>query len=139
MGHSFGGFSAGMSLLLHPDVFKAGIVTAAISDHMNYDCVLTEKYMGLIQGNEAGYKSSSMVALAGNLEGKMMLVHSLMDDNVHPQNTFQLAKAMIDNGKSIDLKIYPPGAHGVAYDMKSRIFLYSEYLQWLEKNLKGVE
>ena len=139
MGHSFGGFSAGMSLLLHPDVFKAGIVTAAISDHRNYDCVLTEKYMGLIDDNEEGYKGSSMVALAGNLEGKMMLVHSLMDDNVHPQNTFQLAKAMIDNGKSIDLKIYPPGTHGVAYDMKSRIFLYSEYLNWLNENLKGVE
>lgn len=139
MGHSFGGFSAGMSLLLHPDVFKAGIVTAAISDHKNYDCVLTEKYMGLLDGNEEGYKNSSMVALAGNLEGKMMLVHSLMDDNVHPQNTFQLAKAMIDNGKSIDLKIYPPGTHGVAYDMKSRIFLYSEYLNWLNENLKGVE
>lgn len=139
MGHSFGGFSAGMSLLLHPDVFKAGIVTAAISDHRNYDCVLTEKYMGLLDGNEEGYKNSSMVALAGNLEGKMMLVHSLLDDNVHPQNTFQLAKAMIDNGKSIDLKIYPPGTHGVAYDMKSRIFLYSEYLNWLNENLKGVE
>ncbi len=139
MGHSFGGFSAGMSLLLHPDVFKAGIVTAAISDHRNYDCVLTEKYMGLIEGNEEGYNSSSMVALAGNLEGKMMLVHSLMDDNVHPQNTFQLVKAMIDNQKSIDLKIYPPGTHGVAYDMKSRIFLYTEYLNWLNENLKGVE
>lgn len=139
MGHSFGGFSAGMSLLLHPDVFKAGIVTAAISDHRNYDCVLTEKYMGLIEGNEEGYNSSSMVALAGNLEGKMMLVHSMMDDNVHPQNTFQLAKAMIDNQKSIDLKIYPPGTHGVAYDMKSRIFLYTEYLSWLNENLKGVE
>jgi len=139
MGHSFGGFSAGMSLLLHPDVFKAGIVTAAISDHRNYDCVLTEKYMGLIEENEEGYTKSSMGALAGNLEGNMLLVHSLMDDNVHPQNTFQLVKAMIDNGKSIDLKIYPPGTHGVAYDMKSRIFLYSEYLNWLEKNLKGIE
>ncbi|MEN8227947.1 MAG: DPP IV N-terminal domain-containing protein [Bacteroidota bacterium] len=136
MGHSFGGFSAGMSLLLHPDVFKAGIVTAAISDHRNYDCVLTEKYMGLIDGNEEAYKNSSMANQAGNLEGKMLLVHSLMDDNVHPQNTFQLAKAMIDNRKSIDLKIYPPGTHGVAYDMQSRIFLFTEYLNWLDENLK---
>ena len=77
-----------------------------------------------------------MLHLAGNLEGKMMLVHSLLDDNVHPQNTFQLAKAMIDNGKSIDLKIYPSGSHGVAYDMNSRMFLFREYLDWLEKNLK---
>ncbi len=38
-----------------------------------------------------------------------MLVHSLMDDNVHPQNTFHVVRAMIDHGKSIDLKIYPPG------------------------------
>ncbi len=136
MGHSFGGFSAGMSLLLHPDVFKAGIVTAAISDHKNYDCVLTEKYMGLLEENEEGYSQSSMVTLAGNLEGKMMLVHSLMDDNVHPQNTFQIVKAMIDNEKSIDLKIYPPGTHGVAYDMNSRMFLFKEYFDWLEKNLK---
>jgi len=139
MGHSFGGFSAGMALLLHPDVFKAGIVTAAISDHLNYDCVLTEKYMGLIDGNEEGYMNSSMVALAGNLEGKMLLVHSLMDDNVHPQNTFQLAKAMIDAGKNIDLKIFPPGAHGVAYDMNSQMFLYNLYLEWLNENLKGRE
>jgi len=139
MGHSFGGFSAGMSLLLHPDVFKAGIVTAAISNHLNYDCVLTEKYMGLIEGNEEGYRNSSMVALAGNLEGKMLLVHSLMDDNVHPQNTFQFVKALIDADKYIDLKIFPPGAHGVAYDMNSQIHLYNIYLNWLNENLKGTD
>ncbi|MCK5694239.1 MAG: prolyl oligopeptidase family serine peptidase, partial [Bacteroidales bacterium] len=121
------------------DVFKAGIVTASISDHRNYDCVLTEKYMGLLDENEEGYKKSSLVEQAGNLEGKMLLVHSLMDDNVHPQNTFQLAKAMIDANKHIDLKIYPPGAHGVAYDMNSRMHLYNTYLDWLNKNLKGTE
>jgi dipeptidyl-peptidase-4 len=137
MGHSFGGFSAGMSLLLHPEVFKAGIVTAAISDHRNYDCILTEKYMGLYGENEEGYKNSSMVAQAGQLEGKLLLVHSLLDDNVHPQNTFQFTKALIDAGKRFDLKIYPPGAHGVAYDMGSQIHLYREYLYWLNENLKG--
>jgi dipeptidyl-peptidase-4 len=136
MGHSFGGFSAGMSLLLHPDVFTAGIVTAAISDHMNYDCILTERYMGLVDENAEGYEASSMTHQAGNLQGRMMLVHSLLDDNVHPQNTFQFVKALIDQGKEFDLKIYPPGAHGVAYDMHSQFFLYEEYLNWLEKNLK---
>jgi dipeptidyl-peptidase-4 len=77
-----------------------------------------------------------MSALAGNLQGKMLLVHSLLDDNVHPQNTFQLVRAMIDHGKNIDLKIYPPGAHGVSYDNNSRIFLQEEYLNWLDRNLK---
>ncbi len=139
MGHSYGAYSAGMSLLLHPDVFKAGIVTAAPANQQNYDCIYTERYMGLYEENEEGYKNSSMVTLAGNLEGKMLLVHSLMDDNVHPQNTFQLVTAMINAGKNFDLKIFPPGAHGVAYDMNSQFYLYQLYLDWLNENLKGTE
>jgi dipeptidyl-peptidase-4 len=66
-------------------------------------------------------------------------VHSLMDDNVHPQNTFQFVKALIDADKYIDLKIFPPGAHGVAYDMNSQIHLYNIYLNWLNENLKGTD
>ncbi|MEZ5070422.1 MAG: S9 family peptidase [Bacteroidales bacterium] len=136
MGHSFGGFSAGMSLLTHGDVFRSGIVTAAISDHRNYDCVLTEKYMGLMEENPSGYESSSLITHAGELEGKLLLVHSLLDDNVHPQNTFQLVRALLDNGKKFDLKIFPPGAHGVAYDMGSQVLLYEVYLDFLTETLK---
>jgi dipeptidyl-peptidase-4 len=139
MGHSYGAYSAGMSLLLHPDVFKAGIVTAAPADQRNYDCIYTERYMGLLEDNEEGYKSSSMVNLAANLEGRMLLVHSLMDDNVHPQNTFQLVTALISAGKYFDLKIFPPGNHGVAWDMNSQLYLYQVYLDWLNENLKGTE
>ena len=135
MGHSFGGFSAGMSLLTHPDIFETGIVTAAISDHVNYDCILTERYMGLIGENSEGYRESSLLTHTGNLEGQLMLVHSLLDDNVHPQNTFQLVRALIDAGKRFDLKIFPPGAHGVAYDMNSRMLLFTEYLNFLEEHL----
>ena len=66
----------------------------------------------------------------------MLLSHSLMDENVHPQNTFQLVKALIDNGKDFDLKIYPPGAHGVAYHMPSYMLLMTQYTNYLEKYLK---
>ncbi len=136
MGHSYGGFSAGMSMLTHPDVFKAGIVASATANHLNYDNIYTERYMGLMDQNPEGYRQSSLITHAGNLEGEMMLVHGLMDDNVHPQNAFQLVKALIDHEKSIELKIFPPGTHGVAWDMKSRIFLYKEYMDFFEKNLK---
>jgi dipeptidyl-peptidase-4 len=69
----------------------------------------------------------------------MLLVHSLMDDNVHPQNTFQLVTALISAGKYFDLKIFPPGNHGVAWDMNSQLYLYQVYLDWLNENLKGTE
>lgn len=135
-GHSYGGFSSGMSLLTHPDVYKAGIVAAATATHLNYDNIYTERYMGLKDENAKGYKQSALITHAGNLQGAMMLVHGLMDDNVHPQNAFQLVKALIDHEKSIELKIFPPGTHGVAYDMKSRVFLYKEYLDFFDKHLK---
>jgi len=139
MGHSAGGFYAGLSLLLHPDVFKAAISTAAISDHRNYNCIFKERFLGLLEENEEAYNQSAMLSHADKLEGNLLLVHSLMDDNVHPQNTFQFTKALIDEGKHFDLKIFPPGTHGVAYDMNSRMYLYKVYLDWLNENLKGTE
>jgi len=136
MGHSYGGFSAGAALLTYPEIFKAGILTAPPADHLNYDCIYTERYMDLLEDNPDGYRQSSLITHAGNLEGHLMLVHSLMDDNVHPQHTFQLVRALIDRGKRFDLKIYPPGSHGVAYDRNSRLLLYTEYLDFLEEHLQ---
>lgn len=135
-GHSYGGYTSGLTMLKHPDVFKVGIVTAPVTDHILYDCILTERYMDLLEDNPEGYESSSVITYAGNLKGHMLLSHSLMDENVHPQNTFQLVKALIDNGKDFDLKIYPPGAHGVAYHMPSYMLLMTQYTNYLEKYLK---
>ena len=107
-----------------------------MTDQRLYDCILTESYMGLIDKNEEGYKKSSVLTYAKNLEGNFLLVHSLMDENVHPQNTFQLVRALTDAGKDFDLKIYPPGAHGVAYNLPSYILLQTQYFEYLEEHLK---
>ena len=58
-----------------------------------------------------------------------------MDENVHPQHTFQLVKAFIDAGKDVDLRIYPPGNHSVAYDGNSYVLLMTEYTNYLMKYL----
>lgn len=134
-GHSYGGFMSSYTMVNHPGVFKASIVAAPNADHRLYDCILTERLMGLIEDNEAGYIESAVATHAGQLEGKMLLVHSLMDENVHPQHTFQLVKAFIDAGKDVDLRIYPPGNHGVAYDMVSYVLLMSQYTDFLMEHL----
>ncbi len=59
-----------------------------------------------------------------------------MDENVHLQNTMQLVKALTDNGKDADLRIYPPGAHGVAYNSASYMLLYRTYTDYLNDHLK---
>jgi len=92
--------------------------------------------MGLIENNAEGYKQSSVITHAGNLEGELLLAHSLMDENVHPQNTFQLVNAFNMAGKDFVLKIYPPGAHGIATDLTTYMLLNGQYFKFLERVLK---
>ncbi len=135
-GHSYGGYTSSYTMLSHPGVFKAAIVAAPVTDHLLYDCILTERFMGLKENNMAGYKKSSVLTYAGNLDGAFLLAHSLMDENVHPQNTFQLVQALNMAGKDFELKIYPPGAHGIATDMTTYMLLHSQYFKFLEQHLK---
>ena len=134
-GHSYGGFMSSFTMLNYPGLFKVSLVAAPNCDHRLYDCILTERLMGLIENNREGYENSAVANYAGNLEGKMLLVHSLMDENVHPQHTFQLVKAFIDQGKDVDLRIYPPGDHGVAYGLGSYLLLMQQYTDYLMKHL----
>lgn len=135
-GHSYGGYMSSYTMLAHPGVFEVAIVAAPVTDQRLYDCILTEGYMGLLDENLDGYEKSSVLTYAKNLEGHMLLVHSLMDENVHPQNTFQLVSALTAAGKDFDLKIYPRGTHGVAYDLTSYILLQTQYYNYLEEHLK---
>jgi dipeptidyl-peptidase-4 len=134
-GHSYGGFMSSYTMVNHPDVFKASIVAAPNSDHRLYDCILTERLMGLIEENEEGYINSAVATNAHRLEGEMLLVHSLMDENVHPQHTFQLLTAFIKAGKDVDLKIFPSGDHSVSFDMVSYLLLMDQYTEFLMEHL----
>ena len=135
-GHSYGGFMSSYTMLNYPGLFQVSLVAAPNCDHRLYDCILTERLMGLLEDNREGYENSAVANYAGNLEGNMLLVHSLMDENVHPQHTFQLVKAFIDQGKDVDLRIYPPGNHGVAYSMSSYMLLMKQYTEYLDRHLR---
>lgn len=135
-GHSYGGFMAAMTMVLHPGVFKAGIVGAPLTDWRLYDTIYTERYMGLLEENKENYINSSVMAHAGRLQGNLFVAHSSMDENVHVQNTMQMITAFTNAGKDVDLRIYPPGAHGVAYNQQSYILLHQAYTNFLNRHLK---
>ncbi len=136
-GHSYGGYMSSLTVLKHPDVFKVALVGAPVTDWRLYDTIYTERYMGLLEENEAGYEATAPVSHAGNLKANMFIAHSGMDDNVHMQHTMQLVRALIDNGKDHDLRIYPPGAHGVAYNGASYLLLFQQYVSYLNEHLKS--
>ncbi|MEN7546906.1 DPP IV N-terminal domain-containing protein [Rapidithrix thailandica] len=135
-GHSYGGYMSSFTMLKHPGVFKVSLVGAPVTDWKLYDSIYAERYMGLLNDNKKGYETSAVMPAAGNLQGHMFIAHSAMDENVHLQNTMQLVKALIDKGKDADLRIYPPGAHGVAYNYPSYVLLYQQYTDYLNKHLK---
>ncbi|MCH2448568.1 MAG: DPP IV N-terminal domain-containing protein [Gracilimonas sp.] len=138
-GHSYGGYMSSFAILTHPNIFKVAIVGAPVTDWKLYDTIYTERYMGLLEDNEEGYAQSAVTTHAAKLQGKMFIAHSSMDENVHMQNTMQLVKALTDEGNDADLRIYPPGAHGVAYNQTSYQLLYRTYSEYLDEHLKNAE
>lgn len=111
-GWSYGGYMTAYALT-HSKNFKIGISGAPVTDWRNYDSIYTERYMGLPKNNPEGYRKSSVIEAAANLNGKLLLIHGTMDDNVHIQNSVQFIDALQKAGKQFDLMVYPRSRHGV--------------------------
>ncbi len=133
-GWSYGGFMTLYALCNAPTLFRAGIAGAPVTDLRNYDTIYTERYMGLPSENADGYRRSSVVAKAGDLTAKLLLVHNFGDDNVHFQNTLQMADALQRAGKQFEMMVYPQKAHGVTGPVRKQML--EGLTQFLEKNLK---
>jgi dipeptidyl aminopeptidase/acylaminoacyl peptidase len=119
-GYSYGGFLTCYALT-HSKLFAAGVAGAPVTDWRNYDAIYTERYMDTPQNNPAGYAASSVVAAARELNGKLLLAHGVMDDNVHVQNSLQLLGALQDANKFVETQFYPRARHGVPQGHFSRL------------------
>lgn len=102
-GWSFGGYFATMAVLLRPDVFHAAVAGAPVTDWRNYDTHYTERYLGLLADNAAGYEKSSALAHAGKLTRPLLLVHGTTDDNVYFKHSLDLAQALFRADKPFEL------------------------------------
>ncbi len=111
-GHSYGGFISAYALT-HSKSFSAGIASGPVTDWKLYDSIYTERYMLTPKENPQGYAKSSCVAGAKNLTGKLLIVHGMMDDNVHMQNSVQLADALQRANKTFEMMLYPRSRHGI--------------------------
>jgi dipeptidyl-peptidase-4 len=100
--------------LTHSRRFQAGVAVAPVTDWHDYDSIYTERYMGLPKDNAQGYRSGSVQAAAANLSGHLLIIHGTSDDNVHIQNTIQLAQAFINSGKQFELLLVPRKTHSIA-------------------------
>jgi dipeptidyl-peptidase-4 len=127
LGTSYGAYMAITTLLRHPGVFRLGVANSPLTDWRLYDTIYAERYHGLVPGAEAAYDNSSVLNKVGELQDQLLLIHSGMDENVHPQNTMQLLTALASSGKDAELRFFPPGAHGAAYDYPSYVTMHEVY------------
>jgi len=139
MGTSYGGYSAVYTMEMYPEIFPVGIANSTVGDWRLYDTIYTERYMGLLNDNLQGYVESAPIEQAAKMRGNLLLIHSMMDDNVHPHNTMQLLTALTTAGRDAELRIYPPGRHGAAYDAQSFRLIRQVTDRFLARNLKAPE
>jgi dipeptidyl-peptidase-4 len=110
-GTSYGGYTAVMELLRHPDVFAAASASSPPSDWRNYDSIYTERYMWIPDENADGYQAGSALTYVKDLQGRLLLYYGTADNNVHPTNSLQIIKSLQSAGKSFDLQIGPDEGH----------------------------
>lgn len=134
-GWSYGGYMTIHAMLLAPDVFKVGVAGAPVTDWHNYDTIYTERYMGLPEENAKGYDASSNVKNAAKLQGKLLILHNIEDDNVLFQNTMQMVNALEQANKQYFLQLYPQKTHGVFGPLRRP--LDEAMLAFFDRNLKN--
>ena len=132
-GHSAGGYDAAHALLTHPEFYKVAVSSAGNHDHRMAKAWWPELWMGLPDGTH--YDEQSNLTLAGNLQGKLLLVHGDMDNNVNPACSLRLAGELIKANKDFDLLIIPNRRHGLSD------YPYFIRVRWdyFVKHLLGVE
>jgi dipeptidyl-peptidase-4 len=133
-GWSYGGFMTISMLTDHPKDFKAGVAGGPVIDWKYYEVMYGERYMDMPQENPDGYKMSSLIEKAGNLESNLLIIHGAMDNTVVMQHSLNFLDACIKNKKQVDFFVYPNHEHNVrGFD---RIHLMEKVTRYFDDYLK---
>lgn len=134
-GWSGGGSMALNAIFRYPDLYRAAVAIAFVSDQRYYDTIYQERYMGLPEDNEAGYKNGSPITFAGQLQGNLLLVYGTGDDNCHYQNCEALINELVRLNKPFALMSYPNRTHGIREGKNTRRHLFETMTRYLGENL----
>ena len=135
-GWSYGGFMTALTMSKGGELFRAGISVAPVTSWRFYDSIYTERYMRTPRENPDGYDDNSPLSHAGKIKGRMLLVHGTADDNVHVQNSMELAEAMVQGNVQFEMMIYTNRNHGIRGG-NTTMHLYKMKTDFLKRELQG--
>lgn len=132
-GWSGGGQMTMNCLFRYPDIYKSGLAVAFVADQRLYDNIYQERYMGLLEENEANYIAGSPISHAKNLEGDLMIIHGTADDNVHYQSFERMTNELIKHNKLFDMMSYPMRAHGIRERQNTSLHLREMMVRYWDR------
>ena len=133
-GWSFGGYLASLLITKGADYFKASIAVAPVTNWRFYDNIYTERFMRTPKENPNGYDDNSPINFTKKIKGNYLLIHGSGDDNVHYQNSMEMAKELVKNNIPFDMMTYPDKNHGI-YGGNTRLHLFTKILKFVKDNL----
>lgn len=133
-GWSYGGYLSAMALAKAPTRFVAAVSGAPVTSWDGYDTHYTERYMGHPAVNPAGYESASVLAHAETIEGKLLLVHGLLDENVHWRHTARLLSALTTAGARYELLLFPDERH-MPRGLQDRTYMEERVVSFIKDSL----
>jgi len=134
-GWSYGGYMTLMLMFKAPDVFRAGVAGAPVTDWGLYDTHYTERYLDRPQDNAAGYAASSVLPYTEALKGRLLVMHGMADDNVLFLHSTKLFRKLQDLGKPFDVMVYPGAKHGLIRQHDRR-HAYATIKRFFDENLR---
>lgn len=137
-GWSYGGYMSTLCITKGAEVFDVAIAVAPVTNWRFYDNVYTERFMRTPQENPDGYDDNSPINHVDKMKGKYLLIHGMADDNVHPENAYDLITALVAADKDFELMVYPNSNHGIYTGRNTRFHLYRKMTDFLLWNLVGL-
>jgi dipeptidyl-peptidase-4 len=135
-GHSGGGSMTLNLMFRYPEQFHVGVSRAPVPDQRLYDSIYQERYSGLLSEYADGYQQGSPINFAGQLEGKLFIIHGTGDDNVHIQGTERLFNELVKHNKSFDYLAYPNRRHGIVEGEGTSLHLHTTMTNYFNEHLQ---
>jgi len=132
-GHSAGGYDSTHAILTHPEFYKAAVSSAGCHDNRMDKAVWNEQWMGWPVDKH--YEEQSNYTLAKHLQGKLLLIHGDVDENVPLAATVKLVDALVTANRDFELLIMPNRTHALGSDP----YVVRRRWDYFVRNLLGVE
>lgn len=135
-GGSYGGFITLMAMFNYPDVFACGAALRSVTDWAHYNHLYTANRLNIPQTDSIAYRQSSPIYFAEGLKNPLLILHGMIDTNVHFQDVVRLSQRLIELGKTDwELAVYPLEGHGFT-EPESWTDEYSRILKLFNENLR---